>query len=286
MSLELRVVGRAQLRLLGGFECCDAAGAPQAFPTRKVRALLAYLAVTAGQAHRRDQLAGLLWGDRAEAQARADLRKSLSRLRASLPEEAKACLAADPGRVGLHPDVLEVDALRFARCAADGTPETLEHAAALYRGPFLDGLDADSEEEFESWLSAERRRLEETLREVLRQLLDHYAVTGAVDRAIQVALRFLALDPLQESVHRTLIRLYLYQDRVGSALDQYRRCRELLAAELGVKPAPETERLRAELLQLVPVDGQRPPLRSATTCPSARRCFRRPPPTGCAGVPR
>ena len=62
----------------------------------------------------------------------------------------------------------------------------------------------------------------EILQQALHRLLDHYVVTGAIDRAIQIALRLIALDPLQESVHRALIRLYLYQDRLGSALDQYR----------------------------------------------------------------
>ena len=37
--------------------------------TRKAEALLAYLAFTPGKARSRDQLAGLLWSDRAETQA-------------------------------------------------------------------------------------------------------------------------------------------------------------------------------------------------------------------------
>ena len=130
----------------------------------------------------------------------------------------------------------------------------MERAADLYRGALLEGF-ADCGEAFEEWLLAERRRLDETLHEVLRRLLDHYVVTGAIDRAIQVALRLIALDPLQESIHRTLIRLYMYQDRVGAALDQYRRCRDVLERELGVPPDPETERLRAELSKLLP-DGE------------------------------
>ena len=99
-------------------------------------------------------------------------------------------------------------------------------------------------------------------------------VTGAIDRGIQIALRLIALDPLQESVHRALIRLYMYQDRVGAALDQYRRCRDVLERELGVPPDAETERLRAELSKLLP-DGQAghdTPLREADDRPSASRC--------------
>ena len=173
--------------------------------------------------------------------------------------------------VAVRPDGLEVDVLRFERLVADGTPETLEGAVGLYRGPLLHDLDGCGEE-FDDWLGTERRRLDEMLQQALQRLLEHYEVTGAIDRAIQVALRLLASDPMQESVHRSLIRLYMYQDRVGSALDQYRRCRELLARELGVEPAPETESLRAQLLQLVPAEpagDQGLPGVSGMTCPSA-----------------
>jgi DNA-binding SARP family transcriptional activator len=257
------------LHLLGGMECRSAGGEPLAFPTRKVRALFAYLAAHAAQSHARSKLATLLWGDQAEADARVNLRKSLSRLRESLPEEARGCVVADADRVGLRPDGVEVDALLFERLAAEGTPETLERAAALYRGAFLEGF-ADCGEAFEEWLLAERRRLEEILHEALQRLLDHCVVTGGIDRAIQVALRLLALDPLQEGVQRTLIRLYMYQDRVGAALEQYRRCRDLLESELGVAPAPETERLKAELLRLLPdaaAGGEDMPAREADNVP-------------------
>ena len=89
------------LSLLGGFECRAADGALLCFATRKVRALFAYLAATAAQSHGRSKLAGLLWGDRAESDARSNLRKALSRLRGSLPKEARHCLAVDASHVAV-----------------------------------------------------------------------------------------------------------------------------------------------------------------------------------------
>jgi DNA-binding SARP family transcriptional activator len=240
-----------QLSLFGGFECRAADGAALRFPTRKVRALFAYLLVTATHSHGRSKLAALLWGDHAEVEARANLRKALSRLRGCLPNEARHCLAVTSRDVAVRPDGLEIDVLRFERLVADGTPETLEGAVGLYRGLLLPDFEGCGEE-FDAWLATERRRLDEMLQQALQRLLEHYVVTGAIDRAIQIALRLLASDPLQESVQRSLIRLYMYQDRIGSALAQYRRCRELLARELGVEPAPETESLRAQLLKLAP----------------------------------
>ncbi len=116
------------------------------------------------------------------------------------------------------PEVVDLDAARFERLAADGTPETLEQAAMLHRGELLAGL-AGCGEEFEAWLLMERRRLEELHHDVLRRLLDHYV--GLRCRST-VPSRWRCgccdLDPLQESVHGTLMRLYMYQDRVGAAL--------------------------------------------------------------------
>ncbi|MFC3282470.1 BTAD domain-containing putative transcriptional regulator [Litchfieldella rifensis] len=239
------------ISLLGEFACHTSEGQPLAFPTRKVEALLAYLAASPSRRHSRGILAGLLWEDMPESRARTNLRQALSRLQHALPTETRECLAIGTQEVGLKANAITVDLEAFERLLADGTPETLERALALYRGPFLEGM-AECGEAFEDWLMTQRRWLDERLQQLMHRLLDHYVLTGAIDPGIQLALRLLENDPLDEGVQRTLIRLYLHQDRIGAALDQYRRFRERLADELGVAPAPETERLKAELLALIP----------------------------------
>jgi DNA-binding SARP family transcriptional activator len=49
--------------------------------SRKLAALLAFLACTAPQGHGRDKLMTLLWGSHFDAQARQNLRQALTRLR-------------------------------------------------------------------------------------------------------------------------------------------------------------------------------------------------------------
>ena len=240
-----------RLSLFGPFDCRDASGASIALRSRKAEAIIAYLAINRDRNHSRESLAALVWGDKADAQARANLRKTLSRMRRVLPDGGASVLATDASHVALRPESVETDVAEFEELAAAGTPETLERAAEIYRGALLAGL-ADCGAAYQDWLSAERRRLEELARSVLERLLDHYVVTGAVERAIQIALRLLAVDSLQEGVHRTLIRLYLFQDRIGAAIHQYELCREVLAAELGVEPAPETDKLHAEVQRKLP----------------------------------
>ena len=61
------------VRLLGGFDV-QQNGARVDIPTRAAQALLAYLLLPAGEAHRRELLAGLLWPESPEPNALRSLR--------------------------------------------------------------------------------------------------------------------------------------------------------------------------------------------------------------------
>jgi len=65
-----------QIILLGGFQA-RVSGREIDVPGRKERALLAFLAIPAGEPRSRDKLAGLLWSDRGDSQARESLKQAL-----------------------------------------------------------------------------------------------------------------------------------------------------------------------------------------------------------------
>ena len=139
-----------------------------------------------------------------------------------------------------------MDAVTFQRLADDGTPEALKAAAGLYRGDLLDGI-AVHDRVFEDWLAGERGRLRGLASDALNGLLGHHVESGDAKAAIATARRLLVLDPLQEAVHRTLMRLHAGQGDRTLSLKQYQACRDVLAAELGVEPEAETERLVEEI---------------------------------------
>jgi DNA-binding SARP family transcriptional activator len=237
-----------RLTLLGGFEARLASGASLRLPSRKAQALLAYLGIRPGQEHSRDKLASLLWGNKSDEQARGDLRHALLALRRALAGAEPAPLRVEGQDLALDAGAVEVDVATFERRLAEGTPAALEQAAALYRGDLLAGFDVD-EPLFEEWLVAERERLREAALDGLARLLAHQAQSAGTESAIQTAVRLLALDPLQEAVHRTLMRLYARQGRRGAALKQYQLCVGALRRELGTEPEPDTKRLYQELLR-------------------------------------
>jgi DNA-binding SARP family transcriptional activator/tetratricopeptide (TPR) repeat protein len=241
------VVGRFAVDLLGGFQIALHSGGVCALPTRKAQALLAYLALPPGRAYHRDTLAALLWGERPDTQARKSLRQTVYALRKALRDAGDA-LVLDGERIALNPATVESDASRFERLVRDGTTEALEQAAALYRGDLLHGFRLD-EPGFEEWLVAERERLRELAIEGLGKLLAHQATATATERGIQTAVRLLALDPLQESGHRALMRFYARQGRRTAALRQYQTCVELLRREVRTEPEAQTTWLYQEVLR-------------------------------------
>jgi len=244
-----RTVMAAQLslRLLGGF-LLHAEARPRPLPVRKAQAVLAYLALRAGRAHPRDALTDLLWSDAAGKQARQSLRQIMVRLRRTLAGAHRAALLTQGDTVTLNPAALDVDVLQFEKLVRRGTPDALEAAVALYHGPLLDGFRVD-EAPFDEWLQSERARLHELAIDALRRVVARHDKSGRLEEAIHAATRLLALDPLQEDVHRTLMRLHARQGRRAAALRQYQACVGFLQKELGVEPEPETKRLYLEILQ-------------------------------------
>ncbi len=240
-------MGRLKVNLLGGFEARFSGGPPLSLPTKKAQALLAHLALRPGEPHPRDKVAALLWGDKEEEQARHSLRQAISAIRKALSHASPRCLLLEGDTIALASST-EVDAVRFEQYVSDGSSPALEQATQLYKGDFLEGLDV-KEEMFEEWLMTERERLRELALDGSAKLLAHQLKNNLDEAAIQTALQLLGLDPLQESVHQILMRLYFKNGRRGAALMQYQRCVEVLQRELGVEPEPETKQCYQEILQ-------------------------------------
>jgi predicted ATPase/DNA-binding SARP family transcriptional activator len=242
-------MARLNLRLLGDFEARLGSGPPLRLRARKTQALLAYLASPPGQTHTRDKLASILWGDRSQPQARSRLRGSLFILRRVLVPANPRCLVVDNEAVTLNADAVDIDAVAFARLVQVDDPDALSGAVELYRGDFLEGL-AFRGALFEDWLSAERERLRELAVAAMAKLLAHRQRSAvSVESALQTALRLIALDPLLEPVHRSVMRLYDRLGRRGAALRHYQVCVGVLQRELGVEPEEETKQLYQEILR-------------------------------------
>lgn len=229
----------------------------------KVWALLVYLAHSVDRSHRRERLAGLLWSDQPEHQARTNLRQALTRLRKAIgdPNTTPPFLLSE--RTGIQfnvasdytLDVSEFTALLAAcemhihrhaeSCAA--CAQRRERAVALYRGAFLDKFYIGDSDLFEEWATLVREPLHQHALDALTGLVAYHERHGNYSQALHYGERQLELDPWREEAYRQIMRLLALNGQRSAALHCYERCRTLLDTELGVEPAAETTSLYKQI---------------------------------------
>jgi hypothetical protein len=168
-------MARLSLQLLGPFQASLDGQPLTDFRTRKVQALLLYLAVET-QAHNRDLLLDLLWPGLPERSARSNLRQTIYYLRQIFPDPAnngQPVIIVNRQEIQLNPQAaVTIDVAQFqalldqaqahnhldlflcADCRRD-----LEQAVALYRGDFLADFYLDDSNEFEEWAQRPARIL-------------------------------------------------------------------------------------------------------------------------------
>ena len=288
-------MGRLILRLLGTPEVSHAEQ-PLTFQTRKVLALLAYLAVEQG-VHSRDKITALLWPESDEERGKASLRRALSYLRESLDEPSNA----RSGHVPLHPPhvLIEHQTLSFnlasdfkgdtqalqtaftlARRRSPGDLRThlvtLQMGASCYRGNFLDGLSLPDAPDFEDWLLLQRESWRRQANTVFDRLSQWQRDAGELENALDTTNRWVEQDLLNETAHTRLMQLHFALGNRTAALEAFERCRVILEHELSAEPSSEimvlAERIRSRPFPIrEPVMHEAPSPREAWEFPLTGR---------------
>src|SRR6185437_9571969 len=133
----------------------------------------------------------------------------------------------------LNPASVSSDAAEFERALAAGE---LERAVGLYAGPFLDGFFLHGAPEFESWVEAERDRLDRTYLDALEELAGRASARNDLDGAVGWWRRLSTLDPCNSRVTlRLMAALEASGDRAG-ALEQARIHARQLHEKFGAAP--------------------------------------------------
>src|SRR5258708_34580391 len=169
------------------------------FATRKVEALLVYLACTR-TTHARSTLAELLWQDRTTEQSLANLRAALSRLGQQVGpflDVNRQTLAVSP-EAGLWLDVTELQAALASLSLAEhqtssSAIEKAEQALTLFRGDFLNGFSVDESRGFEEWVSVQREYLRIQVIDGLSRMVRYYLKRRDTGRGLPHDYRLIAL---------------------------------------------------------------------------------------------
>ena len=196
-------------------------------PGAKALALLAYLLLER-RPHTREELAGLLWGESPEAEARASLRQALRQLREALGQglQADRRVVEVVGQIGC--DIVEF------RQAVAGEPA---NAVACEVPRFLAGFSVRHAPRFDEWVAETRTELVHAYTALLGRLSREAMGQWRWRDAVDLADRWLACDPLSDDAARLAVESrYLSGDR-GAALARFAEYRVALLKETGCEPS-------------------------------------------------
>lgn len=193
----------------------------------------------------RDRLAGLFWGEQDDDKARHSLADTLSHLRRILGKEAITLRQEEVALAETAPLAVDVREFRAALAAHDPA-----RAAALYGGPFLDGVYVDRSPEFDDWASRERDRLAREFAQAAKEACAADRDAGSDSRRAETALRWLGAEPLSDDAAVHLIEARSAAgtpEALVAAVGEFDRLAATLKRDYTLGPGPRSTALAAEL---------------------------------------
>jgi DNA-binding SARP family transcriptional activator len=211
---------------------------------RKQRALVAVLALRAGEAVSPDRLVEDIWGEQPPKTARHALENYVSELRRTLGRDA---IRTEPAGYVLDVAPEQVDALRLERSPVDESPADraarLRDELSRIRGQPLEDLA------FEPFAQAAIPRLLELELAAREELVGIELELGRHVDVVVTLESLVAAYPYREHL-RALFMLALYRSgRQADALAAYQEARRVLVEELGIDPGEELQELERAILR-------------------------------------
>lgn len=246
------------LQLLGPLEIARDGVALKLPPSRKVKGLIAYLALAA-QPVTRGHLCEMLW--EVPNDPRGELRWCLSKARALLDEPGRRRVASDGDTVALDLSDCFVDAVEIERATQGGIEaidaETLRTLPQLFGGDFLDGMELDRSPLFSGWLIGQRHRFRD--RHVA--LLQRLAALASPDELLARLEAWRQLAPLDRRVHERLLDALAQRGRLQEGEEHLAAALRLFASEGldGAKLRAAWRQARAGAEPRVKIETQAPP---------------------------
>jgi len=221
------------------------------------RAVLGLLVLAEGEAAATSDLVDALWGDRSPRSAVNVLQTHVKHLRRLLEpgrpaRSGSTTLPFAGGGYAVNPDSLDIDLVAFRRLVAEANdlpPDedrarvaaVLGKALALWHGrPLADVPQLAAHPKVVSLVAKHR--------EVLARYGDAMIAIGAAADVLPQIAEAAAEQPLDESAHARLIRVYHAAGHRAKAFQTYHEVRDRLADELGVDPGPELRAAHTTLL--------------------------------------
>ena len=230
------------VRLLGTFEVKHKKK-PISISSRPAQSLFAYLILTAGTAHRREKLAGMLWPDSLEETARDNLRHALWRIRKALPASGQPkveYLLTDDLSIAFNASAeYWLDAAALEKVTENASADELIAVLSEYQGELLMGFH-------DEWIVLEREHLNSIFEHHLARLMSLLQEEERWLDILEWGERWIKLGQTPEPAYRALMSAHAAQGDMYKVAAMYERCVKSFK-ELGIEPSEQTKELYENL---------------------------------------
>jgi predicted ATPase/DNA-binding SARP family transcriptional activator/tetratricopeptide (TPR) repeat protein len=229
-----------EVRLLGTFDV-KYKKKPINISSRPAQSLFAYLILSAGTAHRREKLAGMLWPDSLEETARDNLRHALWRMRKALESTSSTrFLQADDISISFKESSdYWLDVAELEKISDDASADELIAAFPNYQGELMPGF-------YEEWVVSEREHLSSIFEHHMARLISLLQEEKRWLDILDWAERWIKLGQKPEPAYRALMAAHAAKGDMSKVAATYERCVKSLK-EFGIEPSEQTRTLYQKL---------------------------------------
>lgn len=233
-----------EIRLFGRFEV-KSDGKLVAITSRPAQSLFAYLILSAGTSHRREQLAGMLWPDSLEETARDNLRHALWRIRKALPSSQLPkveYLLTDDLSIAFNAAAdYSLDATHLEKLRENASADESMAVLSEYQGELLPGF-------YDEWAMLEREHLSAIFEQHMARLMSLLQDEKRWQEILDWGERWIKLGQKPEPAYRALMSAHTAKGDMSKVAATYERCIKSLK-EFDIEPSEQTrglyERLKA-----------------------------------------
>jgi len=205
--------------------------------------LLAFLALR-DRAVTRTAIAGTLWPEASEEHAHASLRSALSRLNEIERTVVRVTFQDLSLADGVSIDIRDARLLTH-RLLNPGTGRDSDLSDQAIATLSVDLLP----DWYDEWAVVEAEDWRQLRLHALDALAERLTAAGRYADATSAALAAVKAEPLRETAHAALVRVYLAEGNRAEALSAFEHYRALLRAELDLEPTPLIQALVKDLQQ-------------------------------------
>ncbi|MBB6635803.1 response regulator [Cohnella thailandensis] len=248
--------GEPPVRCLGTFETRTAEGSLVNWPTRKTEELFGYLLAHPNRLTGKWQLADLLWPDVEESRSLHNLHNTIYRLKKTLKDaglKAELTHTNEGYLFAMPPSDSDLGRLRVCLSGVsklDGTNVSeAEERFRSVKGALFGGKDY-------AWCAGASAEVSSLYRTLARMLTDWHRERGDAASAKELLRAYLEQAPLDEEMHKELLRLYAEDGETGLFRRQYESYERILEDELGIEPPEEIRQLAQRMKRERERDGE------------------------------